>query len=470
MIPEKETYFAITPIDGRYKKVTKKLKDYLSESALIHYRIKVEILWLAHLLEMMEIDKLPSLFSHNRESLAKLKVLAERDFREEAPIVKEIESTTNHDVKACEYYLQKLFDQEKLPEDLKSFIHFGCTSEDINNLSYGLMLKDIREQVLLTSSKEIEEALSLIAFKNKAAPLLSKTHGQSASPTTLGKEIALFLHRLRKQRKNLEEIPLLGKINGAVGNYNAHYFVFESANWQDISKSFVENKLGLTWNPYTTQIENHDALAILCQNISLTSTISIGLCQDMWSYISTDTFGQKALKNEVGSSTMPHKVNPIDFENAEGNYGLARSVANHLAEKLPISRRQRDLSDSTAQRALGTLFGHFYLAGKSLLKGLGKVEAKQEVMAKELENHWEILAEPIQMLLRRYGVTDAYEKLKHYSRGKALGRNEIKDFIESLNELPIKEKERLQKLSPESYLGIAEKLTEEILNESIETN
>lgn len=463
MTAETSPCFAVTPIDGRYQKATEELSPYLSESALIHYRIKVEIHWLCHLLEAMEENKLPKLFKKIPETLLKLRALNDKDFRKEATRVKEIERITNHDVKACEYFIQNLFVEEKLPTELKSFIHFACTSEDINNLAYGLMLKDLRASALIPKTKELEASLHKLAEENKNAPLLSRTHGQAASPTTLGKEMALFLHRLREQRKRCEALPIFGKINGAVGNYNAHHFVFPETNWHEISQSFVEAKLGLTWNPYTTQIENHDGLALLCQNISLSSSIAIGLCQDVWSYISSNVFGQKSIAGEVGSSTMPHKVNPIDFENAEGNFGLARSLANHLAEKLPISRRQRDLTDSTVQRSLGTLFGHFFLAQKSLLKGLGKITSKKEVMLEELEEHWEVLAEPIQMLLRRYGVSDAYEKLKDYSRGKALGKEEIKAFVSELSELPEGEKRRLLTLSPSSYLGKAVAITEEIL-------
>ena len=463
MTSEFKNHFAITPLDGRYHKTSQTLQDSLSEAALIHYRLKVELLWTDHLLDAMEKGKLPKALKETEKARKQIKELSSLNFREEAHLVKEIEATTNHDVKACEYYLQKLFEQKEIDSSVKPWIHFACTSEDINNLAYGLMLKDVRENVLLENFKQIEENLSSLAEENKSAPLLSRTHGQAASPTTLGKEVALFYYRLKKQREDLESLPITGKINGAVGNYNAHQFVFPEKNWHEISKSFVEEKLGLTWNPYTTQIESHDSLAKICQNLSLTSSITIGLCQDIWSYVSTNVFGQKTVKNEVGSSTMPHKVNPIDFENAEGNFGIARSLFNHLAEKLPISRRQRDLSDSTVQRSLGTAFGHFHLAQKSLLKGLGKLEAKRELIKEELDSHWEVLAEPIQMLLRRYGVQDAYEQLKAYSRGKALGREELLGFIQEVTVLPEHEKKRLLALTPSSYLGLAEELTKEIL-------
>lgn len=462
-----ETYFALSPVDGRYGKTTSHLKNYLSEAALIHYRLKVELFWLEHLLSSMKEKKISSTLENIDNSLLAVRELLKEDFHSYASDVKEIEKTTNHDVKACEYFLQNLFDKKDLNPKLKSLIHFACTSEDINNLAYGLMLKDLRKEILLGLSEEVEASLSHIAKETKSIPLLSRTHGQSASPTTLGKEVALFLHRLGKQKKDLKSLPIYGKINGAVGNYNAHSFVFPETDWPLLCKNFVEEKLGLSWNPYTTQIESHDGLAKLCQNISLTSTISIGLCQDIWSYISVNIFGQKTIEGEVGSSTMPHKVNPIDFENAEGNFGITRSLANHLAEKLPISRKQRDLSDSTVQRSLGTLFAHFFLAQKSLLKGLGKITAKEEVLKEELENHWEVLAEPIQMLLRRYGVTDAYEQLKAYSRGKALRKEDVKNFVESLSLLPETEKKRLLNLTPSSYIGLAENLTEEILAERI---
>ncbi len=459
-----ENYFALSPIDGRYEKTTSHLKNFLSEAALIHYRLKVELLWLEHLLEAMIEKNIEPVLENLKNSLLQISILSQKDYRLFAKDVKEIEKQTNHDVKSCEYFLQELFDKNNLDPKLKSFIHFGCTSEDINNLAYGLMLKDLRQEILLNLEKELESALTHICQETKETPLLSRTHGQAASPTTLGKEIAIFLYRLKKQRQELEFLPIYGKINGAVGNYNAHKFTFPETNWPLLCQNFVEKKLNLNWNPYTTQIESHDGLAKLCQNISLTSTISIGLCQDIWSYISVNIFGQKTVAQEVGSSTMPHKVNPIDFENAEGNFGIARNLANHMADKLPISRKQRDLSDSTVQRSLGTLFGHYYLAKKSLLKGLKKITPREDVTREELENHWEVLAEPIQMILRRYGVIDAYEKLKEYSRGKALNKEEIKNFVETLNELPEFEKKRLLELTPATYTGLAEKLTKEILS------
>ena len=327
------------------------------------------------------------------------------------------------------------------------------------------MLKDLRKHVLLQTMAKVRYKLSDLADRYKATPLLARTHGQAASPTTLGKEISVFAYRLFKQEKELKNLELLGKINGAVGNYNAHSFTIPEVEWPKLCEDFVTQKLGLNWNPYTTQIESHDYVAKLCQNISLSSTISIGLCQDFWSYISTDILGQKFVKNEVGSSTMPHKVNPIDFENAEGNFGLCRSLANHLAEKLPISRRQRDLSDSTAQRSLGNLFAHFVLAEEALVKGLGKVEAHKEAMAEELDQHWEVLAEPIQTVLRRYGVSDAYERLKNYTRGQGLTQEGALNFISSLSEIPEEEKQRLRELTPASYIGIAPNLAEEIIKQ-----
>jgi len=459
-----ENYFALSPIDGRYKNTTSALENFLSEAALVHYRLKVELLWLEHLLEAMIEKNIEPILENLKNSLVQISRLSQEDYRHVAKDVKEIEKKTNHDVKACEYFLQEVFDKKNLDPKLKSLLHFACTSEDINNLAYGLMLKDVRQEILLDLEKEIETTLAHICEDTKKTPLLSRTHGQAASPTTLGKEIAIFLYRLKKQRQELESLPIYGKINGAVGNYNAHEFTFPKTNWPLLCKNFVEKKLQLDWNPYTTQIESHDGLAKICQNISLTSTISIGLCQDLWSYISVNIFGQKTVAQEIGSSTMPHKVNPIDFENAEGNFGLARSLANHMADKLPISRKQRDLSDSTVQRSLGTLFGHYYLGKKSLLKGLKKIKPQEDIMKEELENHWEVLAEPIQMILRRYGVDNAYEKLKEYSRGKALSKEEIKNFVKNLNELPEFEKKRLLELTPATYIGLAEKLTNEIIS------
>lgn len=457
------SYWAINPLDGRYQKTTSQLKNYLSEGALVSYRIKIELLWTVHLLESMKKNYLPSLIEDLDTSLETVKKLSLKNYHHAISAVKKIEAVTNHDVKACEYYIQKLFDDQKLNPKLKSIIHFACTSEDINNLSYGLMLRDLRQNTLLPIADEIEKILLQLVETNKDIPLLARTHGQAASPTTLGKELAVFLYRMGQQKKELVSLKILGKINGAVGNYNAHHFVFPETNWPKICQSFVEEKLGLSWNPYTTQIESHDYLAKICHNISLSSSISIGLCQDIWSYISSHIFGQRTVKGEVGSSTMPHKVNPIDFENAEGNFGVARNLANHLADKLPISRRQRDLSDSTVQRSCGTLFGHYYLAQKSLLKGLSKIEARKDVIERELEDHWEVLAEPIQMLLRRHGVTNAYEKLKNYSRGKALTKEDIKIFIQELEEIPETEKNRLLDLTPSKYTGLASSLCEAVI-------
>ncbi len=455
--------WALSPLDGRYFEKVNNLRSFLSEGALNCYRIKVELLWTLHLLEAMKEKKFPQLVDNLDECLLSIRKLSQESYYKDINRVKKIEKTIRHDVKSCEYFIQDLIKQNKLEPKLNTLIHFACTSEDINNLAYGLMLKDMRKKVLLPSLASLRYKLSSLVDDYKNMPLLARTHGQAASPTTFGKELSVFAFRFFKQEKELKEMKVLGKINGAVGNYNAHTFTLPDVDWPQLCKSFVTNKLELEWNPYTTQIESHDYLAKLCQNISLTSTIAIGLCQDIWSYISSDILGQKYTKNEVGSSTMPHKVNPIDFENAEGNYGLCRSLANHLAEKLPISRRQRDLSDSTAQRSLGNLFGHFILAQDSLLKGLSKIEAKETTMNQELERHWEVLAEPVQMLLRRYGVTDAYERLKEYTRGQTLTQEKIREFVASLTEIPEEEKNRLYELTPASYIGIAPKLAEEII-------
>ena len=360
--------WALSPVDGRYFDRVNNLRAFLSEGALNCYRIKVEVLWTLHLLEAMRDNKFPRIVDDLAGALKWFRELSQKSYYKEVHRIKKIEETIKHDVKSCEYFIQNLIKQNKLDPKLNTLVHFACTSEDINNLAYGLMLKDVRLKVVLPSMASLRYKLSSLADTYKSTPLLARTHGQAASPTTLGKEISVFAYRLFKQESELKKMKILGKINGAVGNYNAHMFTLPEINWPKLCENFVTEKLELEWNPYTTQIESHDYLAKICQNIALTSTISIGLCQDLWSYISSDILGQKYVKNEVGSSTMPHKVNPIDFENAEGNYGLCRSLANHLSEKLPISRRQRDLSDSTTQRSLGNLFGHFQLAQDSLLK------------------------------------------------------------------------------------------------------
>ncbi|MDQ5921071.1 MAG: adenylosuccinate lyase [Pseudomonadota bacterium] len=444
---------AISPLDGRYGDKISHINEYVSEFGLIKYRIKVEIEWLKLLFATTEIG-LPKLDS------AELQILDDiyNNFDVNAcSRVKDIEKTTNHDVKAVEYYIKEQIAPYNKLNNHREFIHFCCTSEDINNLSYALMLKDIKQSVLLVELEQLQDKILNIATGYKHIPMMSRTHGQSATPTTVGKEIYNVYYRLLRQLKQLKHQEILGKINGAVGNYNAHMVSYPNIDWHELARVLVEDKLGLTFNPYTTQIEPHDYIAEIMDNLRRINTILLDFSRDVWGYIAYNYFKQKVIAGEVGSSTMPHKVNPIDFENSEGNLGLANALASHLAEKLPISRFQRDLTDSTVQRNIGVVIGYSVLAYKSLLKGLNKLEINHTAISNDLEQNWELLAEPIQTVMRKFGVSNAYEKLKELTRGKKINQAEIAKFIQTL-ELPQEAREELLKLTPHNYIGLASEL------------
>ncbi len=441
---------AISPIDGRYGGKTADLRPIFSEYGLIKHRILVELRWLQLLAAEPGVAEVPSLSEHATQLLDDI---IDKFSVEDAQRVKNIEKTTNHDVKAVEYFLKEKITGNAELEAVSEFIHFACTSEDINNLAYGLMLRAARTQSLLPMMDDLIKAVSDLAHKYAELPMLSRTHGQHASPTTLGKEMANVAFRLKRQREQVVMVPMLGKINGAVGNYNAHLSAYPELDWQAVANKFVTG-LGLDWNPYTTQIEPHDYIAEFFDAVARFNTIVIDFCRDVWGYISVGYFKQKTVAGEVGSSTMPHKVNPIDFENAEGNLGLANALFDHLAAKLPISRWQRDLTDSTVLRNLGVGLAHGAIAYQSCLKGISKLEANPARLGEDLDNAWEVLAEPIQTVMRRYGIEKPYEKLKALTRGKGIDQDSLKTFIQNL-EIPEAEKERLQGLTPASYIGNA---------------
>jgi adenylosuccinate lyase len=444
---------ALSPLDGRYAGKVGALRPIFSESGLIRARVQVEVEWLLALAAEPAIAELPALPA---DAIARLRRLVDEFSTADAARVKEIEATTNHDVKAVEYWIkEKLRDDAGLAGALE-FVHFACTSEDINNLSYALMLKQAREQVLLPAVDRLCESLRGMAHAHAALPMLSRTHGQTASPTTVGKELANVLARLQRQRRQLAAVEMPGKINGAVGNYNAHVAAYPDVDWPAFAQRFVES-LGLDFNPYTTQIEPHDGIAELCDVQRRVNTISIDLCRDIWGYISLGYFKQAVKAGEVGSSTMPHKVNPIDFENAEGNFGIANALLQHFAEKLPISRWQRDLTDSTVLRALGTAFGHALIGFESLAKGLGKLSVNPERLAADLDAAWEVLAEPVQTVMRRHGLPNPYEQLKALTRGQGIDAAAMRAFVEGLD-LPSEAKARLAAMTPASYTGLAEAL------------
>ena len=444
---------ALSPLDGRYAGKVAALRPIFSESGLIRARVHVEVEWLLALAAEPAIQELPALPAAAVERLRNLA----RDFgTADAARVKEIEATTNHDVKAVEYWIkERLRDDADLAGTLE-FVHFACTSEDINNLSYALLLRQAREEVLLPALDRLCGTLRTMAHAHAALPMLSRTHGQTASPTTVGKELANVLARLQRQRRQLAAVEMPGKINGAVGNYNAHLAAYPDIDWAAFAQRFVES-LGLDFNPYTTQIEPHDGIAELCDVQRRIDTITIDLCRDIWGYISLGYFRQAVKAGEVGSSTMPHKVNPIDFENAEGNFGIANALLQHFAEKLPISRWQRDLTDSTVLRALGTAFGHALVGFESLAKGLGKLSVNAERLAADLDAAWEVLAEPVQTVMRRHGLPNPYEQLKSLTRGHGIDAAALRAFIEGLD-LPDDAKVRLAALTPGSYTGLAEAL------------
>ncbi len=446
--------FALSPLDGRYKAAMGHLPVFFSEAALMQYRLKVEVEYLIALSDYGKIPRFPK-FS---EALKKRLRLLVTDFGiKQAEEVKEIEAETNHDVKAIEYYLfDELKNLKLFPESALSFIHFALTSEDVNNLSYAMMIRDALNKEIFPVGKSLISTLHTLAKQWKKVPMLSLTHGQPATPTTVGKELMVFVKRLERQGEILKSIRIMGKFSGATGNFSAQSVAVPTTDWMAFSKRFIRS-LKLEPNLHTTQIESHDWNAELFDTIARINVILISLSRDCWMMISRGIFSQKVVGNEVGSSTMPHKVNPIDFENAEGNFELANALLSKLSERLPISRLQRDLSDSTMQRSIGTAFGYSLLALKSLQKGLGKLSLNHQRLSEELDSHWEVLAEPIQTVMRLYGVKDAYERLKAFTRGKKVGEKELKNFVEKLP-IPKEARERLQKLRPETYVGLAEKL------------
>ncbi|WP_301098388.1 adenylosuccinate lyase [Otariodibacter sp.] len=448
---------ALSPIDGRYQDKATALRPIFSEFGLLKFRVTVEVHWLQKLASHAQIKEVASL---SKEALAYLDQIVANFSLEDAERIKTIERTTNHDVKAVEYFLKEK--SEALPElaKISEFIHFACTSEDINNTSHALMLKTAREEVLLPEWKKLIDAIKELAERYRDIPLLSRTHGQPASPTTVGKEMANVVYRLQRQYKQLENLEILAKINGAVGNYNAHLSAYPEINWHAFSQEFIES-LGVTWNPYTTQIEPHDYIAEFFDCVARFNTIVIDFDRDMWGYIALNHFKQRTIAGEIGSSTMPHKVNPIDFENSEGNLGLANAVMAHLGAKLPISRWQRDLTDSTVLRNLGVGLGYTLIAYASTLKGISKLEVNQQHLLDELDQNWEVLAEPIQTVMRRYGIEKPYEKLKELTRGKRVNGDTIRQFIDNLD-LPNEEKDRLKQMTPASYIGYAVELVDKL--------
>ena len=448
---------ALSPLDGRYADKLNALRPMFSEYGLIKARVKVEVEWLLALAAEPGIVELPAF---SASAAARLRALADGLSLADAARVKAIERTTNHDVKAVEYLIkERLRDEAELAQALE-FVHFACTSEDINNLSYALMLSEARRSVLLPTLDTLIQTLRAMAHEYAGLPMLSRTHGQTASPTTVGKELANVVARLQRQGETLAAALIAGKINGAVGNYNAHVAAYPDIDWTAFSRRFVAS-LGLEWQPYTTQIEPHDGIAELCDAQKRIDTICIDLCRDVWGYISLGYFKQSVKAGEVGSSTMPHKVNPIDFENAEGNFGIANALLEHFAAKLPISRWQRDLTDSTVLRALGTAFGHTLIGYDALLRGLNKLSANPERLAADLDDAWEVLAEAVQTVMRRHGLPSPYEQLKALTRGQGIDETSMRQFITGLD-LPADAKQRLLDMTPSSYTGLAERLAKEI--------
>ena len=444
---------ALSPLDGRYARATEPLRPFFSEAALIRYRVLVELEWLKALAAERRIREIKP---YSRATVGALDRLLAGFSEKDAAHIKNIEAETNHDVKAIEYWLKGRLAKNAEVQRSLEFIHFACTSEDINNLAYALMLTHARDRVMLPRLEELIVALRALARRHARAPMLSRTHGQPASPTTLGKELANVARRLMRARTAIERVAILGKMNGAVGNYNAHVAAYPGFPWEGFCRRFVE-RLGLEFNPYTTQIEPHDSYAELFDALARANTVLLDLDRDLWGYISLGYFRQKAKAGEVGSSTMPHKVNPIDFENSEGNIGVANALLRHLADKLPVSRWQRDLSDSTALRNAGVALGHTLLAYGACLRGLGKLEADPGRMAADLVANWEVLAEAVQQVMRRHAVPEAYEKLKALTRGKRLDRRQLASFLQSLP-IPAAARKRLLALTPASYTGLAAEL------------
>lgn len=448
---------AISPVDGRYGSKTKALRPIFSEFGLVKYRVTVEVRWLQKLATQADIAEVPA-FSD--EANAILDAIVANFSEADAQRVKDIEATTNHDVKAVEYFLkEKIADNAEL-NAVTEFIHFACTSEDINNLSHGLMLTEARDQVVLPIIDDILTEVKKLAFEYQSIPMMARTHGQPASPTTMGKEMANVYVRLKRQRDQIAAVEMLGKINGAVGNYNAHLSAYPDVDWHTFSNEFVTS-LGLTWNAFTTQIEPHDYIAELFDAVARFNTILIDFDRDVWGYIALGHFKQKTIAGEIGSSTMPHKVNPIDFENSEGNLGIANALFAHLAQKLPVSRWQRDLTDSTVLRNLGVGFGHALIAYAATLKGISKLQVNEQSLLNELDSNWELLAEPIQTVMRRYGIEKPYEKLKELTRGKRVNAEIMADFIDNL-ELPEHAKVELKAMTPASYIGQAITFVDEL--------
>ena len=448
---------AISPIDGRYGDKITPLRSIFSEYGLIRFRVKVEVRWLQALAKHSEIKEVPALSS---SAAAELESIISGFSMSDAQRVKTIEKTINHDVKAVEYFLKERIAENSELSAISEFIHFACTSEDINNLAYALMLREGRGNILLPCIEQLIDAIRILALDFADRPMLSRTHGQTATPTTMGKEFANFLVRMERQKKAIASQSLLGKINGAVGNYNAHVVAYPEVDWPEFSQNFVES-LGLSWNPYTIQIEPHDFIAEFFHAVSRFNNVLLDFDRDVWSYISIGYFSQKTIAGEVGSSTMPHKVNPIDFENSEGNIGIANAILGHLAEKLVVSRWQRDLSDSTVLRNIGVGIAHTVIAVNSTLKGMTKLQLNPLGLQNDLDGNWEVLAEAIQTVMRRYGVENPYEHLKQLTRGRRMDSRALRDFISGLK-IPDEAKGRLMSLTPESYIGLAKQLTEEI--------
>ncbi len=448
---------ALSPLDGRYASRFAALRPLLSEFGLMHRRVQVEVEWFIALSDAGFAEFKPL----SEASRGLLRGLVTRFSEADAQAIKDIEKTTNHDVKAVEYWLKSRFEAQPELKAAGEFVHFACTSEDINNTSHGLMLKAARQDVVLPTLDKIIAKLTDMAHTMAATPMLSRTHGQTASPTTVGKEIANVVARLRNARERIAEVKLLAKMNGAVGNYNAHLSAWPEFDWEGFSQRVIEGQLGLTFNPYTIQIEPHDYMAELFDAMTRVNTILIDWSRDVWGYVSLGYFKQRTKAGEIGSSTMPHKVNPIDFENAEGNFGLANAVLTHLSQKLPVSRWQRDLTDSTVLRNMGVAIGYAVLGYDSLLKGLDKLEINEAALADDLDSAWEVLAEPIQTVMRRYALPNPYERLKELTRGKAITREAIAEFIATL-ELPEAEKARLLAMTPGSYTGKASELAKRI--------
>ena len=447
----------ISPIDGRYQQKTEELRDLVSEFGLMKYRVQIEIEWFIHLANQKNIPQIPKISKNN---LVKLKKIYQDFSYKDAKKIKIIEKNTNHDVKAVEYFVKEKVKEINSLKKFKEFIHFGCTSEDINNLAYGLMIKEISEKILLKEILAITKKLRSFSRRFSSTPMISRTHGQNASPTTVGKEFANFLFRLERISKVIHKIPVRGKLNGAVGNYNAYVVAFPKVNWELVSERFV-TKLGLSWSPYTTQVEPKDALSKLMHGYQRVNNVLIDFSRDIWGYISLGYFSQKPKDGEIGSSTMPHKINPIDFENAEGNLGLANALFGHISSTITISRWQRDLTDSTIMRNVGSAFSYTLIALKSLNKGIDKLILNKNNIDKDLDNSFEVLTEAVQTVMRKYLLDNGYELMKELSRGKNLSKEDLHQFIDTLA-IPGEEKNALKKLTPRNYIGLADKLAKDV--------